>query len=212
MRILQDDPVDDPVGTVIAVHAFARSPEALARVAREGVGLRARVVRPGLSSMWWPTSTNNARHLDDVTDRLRDALAPGPVVILGHSAGAAAGAWIAGRLVGLDAHVTVLILVDGVESPARLIRRAWPALSDVSVRAVCAPPSRCNARGALAAWLSRQAGDVETVVVPGSGHGDLEGATSAVYRWGCGDDPGQPAGDVVRRLAHGWMAEGLAGG
>ena len=54
---------------------------------------------PALGSVWWPTSTNNARHLDRRLREVEAVVAKGPVVVVGHSAGAAAGAWIAAGLV-----------------------------------------------------------------------------------------------------------------
>ncbi len=182
MRIVRDDPQDEPIGTVVLVHGFTRSPAALDALSADCAEMGARVLRPHLGSLWWPSSTNNADHVARVADRLREQLAEGPVVVAGHSAGAAAGAWIAGTFVARGADVSSLVMIDGVDSPTRLIRRAWPSLSGVSVRAVCAPPSRCNRNGALAAWLAAQSGDVETVVVPGPGMGtsrDRRGRSTA---------------------------------
>ncbi len=211
VRVLRDDPSAEPIGSVVLVHAFTRSPEALDSLAAECVARGARVLRPHLGSLWWPTSTNNAAYLATVTDALYAELAPGPLVVAGHSAGAAAGAWIAGLLARKGVDVRTVILIDGVESPTRLIRRAWPSLAGTSVRAVCAPPSRCNRNGALSAWLAEQTGDVESVLVPGAGHGDIEGPTRAAYRWACGDDPSQPAAGEVRDLVRRWVREGLSG-
>jgi pimeloyl-ACP methyl ester carboxylesterase len=202
-------PGSTPVGTVILLHGFTRSPSALDSLSGDCVELGARVLRPRLGSLWWPRSTNNARHLAREADRLRGQLADGPVVVAGHSAGAAAGAWIAGVLIGRGVGVSSLVMIDGVDSPTRLIRRAWSSILGTSVRAVCAPPSRCNRNGALAAWLATQSGDVETVIVPGAGHGDIEGPTGRVYRWACGDDPRQPAAAVVRGLARTWIGQAL---
>ena len=197
-------------GTVVLLHGFTRSPEALQGLSDRCVAMGARTLRPALGSLWWPTSTNNSGHLTRIADQLLPMLGQDPVVVAGHSAGASAGAWIAAELLVRGADVTSLICIDGVESPTHLIRRSWERLASVSVRAVCAPPSRCNRQGALAAWLEMQERAAEIVIVPGSGHGDIEGASQGIYRWACGDDPHQPAGQQVRDLVVTWIDEGLS--
>jgi pimeloyl-ACP methyl ester carboxylesterase len=211
MTLLQVDPPGTAIGTVVLLHGFARSPEHLGLLSSACVAVGARTLRPALGSLWWPTSTNNAAHLDRVGESLRQNLAPGPVVVVGHSAGAAAGAWLAAGLLAAGATVPALVMVDGVESPSGLIRRAWPRLAGISVRAVCAPPSRCNRQGALASWLAGQDGDVEVMTIEGSGHGDIEGPSQAIYRWACGDDAKQPAGERVRAAVMARVVSGLGG-
>lgn len=208
MRALRTEPARDPVGTVVLVHGFTRSPDAMGVLSGRCVGLGARTLRPALGSLWWPSSTNNAQHLD----RLATTLLPdvvGPLVVAGHSAGAAAGAWLAAGLRDRGADLRALVMVDGVESPTKLISRAWPRLGGVAVDAICAPPSRCNRHGALADWLAAQSGDLRVSCILGSGHGDIEGRPHAVYRWACGDDPGQPAADDVLDATEGAIARGL---
>ena len=197
-------------GTVVLLHGFTRSPAALQDLSARCVVMGARTLRPALGSLWWPTSTNNAGHLTRIADQMLSLIGPGPVVVAGHSAGASAGAWIAAELVARGVDVTSLVCIDGVESPTHLIQRSWERLSAVPVRAVCAPPSRCNRQGALAAWLEAQDRAAEIVIVPGSGHGDIEGASQGIYRWACGDDPDQPAGQQVRDLVVRWIDEGLS--
>ena len=213
MIILDDAPVGFPIGTVVLLHGFTRSPRHLELLSAGCVEAGARTLRPALGSLWWPTSTNNAAHLDDVRDAVREQLAPGPVVVVGHSAGAAAGAWLATGLRYAGAPVTRLVMVDGVESPSGLIRRAWPRLPGIAVRAICAPPSRCNRQGALADWLSGREGgvDVEVDVIEGSGHGDIEGPSQRIYRWACGDAEGQPARDRVMASVLAQVVAGLGG-
>jgi hypothetical protein len=208
VRFRVDDPLAPPTGTVVLLHGFTRSPERLASLSSDCVALGARTVAPALGSLWWPTSTNNAAHLGDVIVAMESLVAQGPVVVVGHSAGAAAGAWIAAGLVERGIPVATLVMVDGVESPSHLIARSWDGLAGARVRAVCAPPSRCNRDGSLATWLADRGG-AEVVVLPGLGHGDIEGPTTGIYRWACGDDPRQPAGEEARHLVRSWVREGL---
>ncbi len=212
MTLLQADPAGAPIGTVVLLHGFTRSPRHLDLLSAGCVAAGARTLRPALGSLWWPTSTNNPAHLDRVAAAVRTQLAPGPVVVVGHSAGAAAGAWLAAGLLAAGVPVTRLVMVDGVESPSGLIRRAWPRLSGLAVRAVCAPPSRCNRHGALAAWLAgRDDGvDAQVDVIEGSGHGDIEGPSQAIYRWACGDDGTQPARERVLSTVMAQVIGGLA--
>jgi hypothetical protein len=104
------------------------------------------------------------------------------------------------------------VAVDGVESPAGLIRRAWPRLVDVECRAVLAPASPCNRQGQLAEWLSQQDSDVETVTIEGSGHGDIEVLRSPVYRWACGDDSSDDTRTLVLQTVVRLALEGLTQG
>jgi pimeloyl-ACP methyl ester carboxylesterase len=210
VSIVRSDPVAEPFGTVVLVHGFTRSPRALAELSDRCLLLGARTLRPALGSLWWPTSTNNASHLSHVADEVERMVAAGPVVVVGHSAGASSGAWIAAALLDHGVSVTSVVMVDGVESPTGLIRRSWPRMVSVRVHAVCAPPSRCNRDGALAAWLADRPGECELVIVPGSGHGDIEGPSRALYRWACGDDAEQPAASRLRAIVDAWIGEGLA--
>ena len=176
------------IGSAVLLHAFTRGPQHLrvlsSTLTRRGVA----TVRPSLSAWDWRHGINNSRYLTSVADRISRGLPGGPVVVVGHSAGAAAGAWIAAELLARAVPVRRLVMVDGVESPAHLIRRAWPRLEPVDIVDVCAPPSRCNREGELAAWLSSQERDARLVMIEGSGHGDIEVAPSAIYSWACGDD------------------------
>ena len=49
-----------------------------------------------------------------------------------------------GMDLALGCDIRGVVYVDGVESPTGLIRRAWPMIGGLRVRALCAPPSRCN--------------------------------------------------------------------
>ena len=187
---LVSEPHDAVSGVAIAVHGFTRRPSDLDMLARACAEQSLVVLRPGLSSFFWPHSTNNAAYLTQVAAELAVRVPAVPCVVVGHSAGAAAGSWLALQLRALGCDIRGVVYVDGVESPTGLIRRAWPIIGGLRVRALCAPPSRCNRQGRLYTWLGEQRGDVVREVVPGSGHGDIEGGSAAVYRWGCGDSSG----------------------
>lgn len=203
MRIDTLQAVGPVRGTVVLVHGFGRSPGALTDVAERLAARGATVLRPHLSAWWWPTSTNNTRHLTRVAGQVEHLGCPGPIVVIGHSAGGAAGAWIAAALRDRGVPVAALVLVDGVESPVGTLRRSWPRLRGVPVTAVCGSPSPCNRRGALETWLRQREEDpswrVEVVRLEGMGHGDIEGIGVGVYRRWCGDQPDAPArGDLLR--------------
>jgi len=199
MELTPLEPAGVPLGTVVLLHGFTRHPRDLQAPAERFAALGARVLRPRLGAWWWPRSTNRTRYLTHIAEAVAQARSTGPLIVVGHSAGAPAGAWIAAALRNSGTSVDALILVDGVESPARTLRRAWPDLTGVPVDVICAPPSRCNRNGALARWLDdyRESGQpgpsVGLIVIPGMGHGDVEGPGRHVYvRW-CHDDPAAPA-------------------
>lgn len=197
MRCETWEPSGAPRGTVVLLHGFGRSPVALSDLAERLAAGGAMVMGPHLSAWWWPTCTNNTRYLTRVATELVSDGATGPLLVIGHSAGAAAGAWITGALRDEGIAVAGLILIDGVDSPVRSLRRAWPRLQGVPVTALCGPPSPCNRHGALETWLRHgdadPLGDVDVVHVEGMGHGDIEGAGVGLYRRWCGDDPKAPA-------------------
>ena len=147
-------------------------------------------MRPTVAPRWLPILMNDRRHLDRLARSLiaSDRLA-GPVVIVGHSAGAASGTWIAPRLIDAGIEVRGLVYVDGNDSPNHLIERAWKDVTRVPIRAVMAPPNPCNRQGRLTSFLrARRPGSV--LVVPGAGHGDIEMTGAAVYRRACADRSG----------------------
>jgi len=181
-----------PTLTVLALHGFSRRPQHLTSFSEACRRRGWACVRPSLAPRWMPVLMNNRRHLDQVADRLvSSGRLTGPIVIVGHSAGAAAGSWMAPVMIGQGVDVRGLVYVDGNDSPNHLIEQAWPDLDELAIRGVMAPPSPCNRQGRLSRYLQeRRPGSV--VVVPRAGHGDLEGRSSSVYRWACGDagDPG----------------------
>jgi pimeloyl-ACP methyl ester carboxylesterase len=215
MRFEMWEPQGAPRGTVVLLHGFGRSPAALEELAQRLAARGATVLGPHLSAWWWPSCTNNTRYLTRVA---REIVARGcarPMVVVGHSAGAAAGAWIASTLRDQGVPVAGLVLVDGVESPVGSLRRSWPRLRGVPVTALCGSPSPCNRRGALQEWLQSREVDsswpLEIVRIEGMGHGDIEGAGLMVYRRLCGDAPTAPAraellGRVEAAIERAWSA------
>lgn len=133
---------------------------------------------------------NDRRNLDRLAERLvQSNRLAGPVVIVGHSAGAAAGSWMARTFVKSGVQLAGLVFVDGNDSPNHLIERAWSELQSVPIRAVMAPPNPCNRHGRLTSFLdARRPGSV--VVVPGAGHGDIEMSGAGIYRRACKDRSG----------------------
>jgi pimeloyl-ACP methyl ester carboxylesterase len=175
---------------VLALHGFTRGPQHLAAFG-EACERRGWVcVRPSVAPRLLSVLMNDRRHLDRVAQRLvKSGRLVGPVVIVGHSAGAAAGTWMAPRLIDAGVEVRGLVYVDGNDSPNHLIMHAWHAVASLPIRAVMAPPNPCNRNGKLANFLNAQRpGSVE--VISGAGHGDIEMSGAAIYRRACGDSSG----------------------
>ena len=173
--------------TVVALHGFTRAPRHLASFSEACQRQGWNCVRPALAPRFLPVLMNSRNHLDHLAERLVDSgRLAGPVVIVGHSAGAAAGSWIAPRLIDRRVDVRGLVYVDGNDSPNHLIEQALPRLDSLPIRAVMAPPSPCNRQGRLSRLLeARRPGSVE--IIPGAGHGDIEMLGAAVYRRVCKD-------------------------
>jgi len=173
--------------TVVALHGFTRAPRHLASFSEACQRQGWNCVRPALAPRFLPVLMNSRSHLDHLAERLVDSgRLAGPVVIVGHSAGAAAGSWIAPRLIDRRVDVRGLVYVDGNDSPNHLIEQALPRLDSLPIRAVMAPPSPCNRQGRLSRLLeARRPGSVE--IIPGAGHGDIEMLGAAVYRRVCRD-------------------------
>lgn len=125
-------------------------------------------------------------HLDSVADAIAEKYAHRSVVLLGHSAGAAAAVYVASVLRQGLVQIRGVVLIDGVDSPNRLIAKSLPLLEGCSIGAVLAPPSPCNRRGALQKFLTGFP-RAHVAVIPGAGHGDIEGGDKKIYRLACGD-------------------------
>lgn len=172
---------------VIALHGFTRGPQHLTALADACSSRGWSCIRPQVAPRWFSMLMNSHRHLDELAAELARVCAGQPVVIAGHSAGAASGSWIGMRLLEAGIDLRGLVYIDGNDSPNHLIEMAWPSLETVPIRAVLAPPSPCNRQGRLAAYLDEhRPGSYD--VIPGSGHGDIEIRESAIYRRACGDD------------------------
>lgn len=173
--------------TVIGLHAFTRGPahlDALGQACRaHGWGW----LSPALAPRLLPVLMNSRRHLRRIARSLAADVGDGAdVVLVGHSAGAAAACPLAVDLTGRGVQVLGIVMVDGADSPNRLIERTLPDLRAVPIVGVLAPPNPCNRQGRLAGLLDRERPG-STLVIPGSGHGDIEMRDSRVYRSACGD-------------------------
>lgn len=173
--------------TVLALHGFTRAPGHLAAFSESCQRRGWNCLRPTLAPRLLPVLMNSRRHLDEVADRLiASGRLCGSVVIVGHSAGAAAGTWMTPYLIAAGIDVRGLVYVDGNDSPNYLIKKAWPLIQTVPIAAVLSPPSPCNRHGALAEFLTARRPE-SVQIVEGSGHGDFEMTGAPVYRWVCRD-------------------------
>lgn len=176
--------------SVLALHGFTRGPHHLAMFAEACRRRGWSCVRPSVAPRWLPILMNDRRHLAAVGRRLVESQQlVGRTVVVGHSAGAAAGSWLAPILVRSGIDVAGLVYVDGNDSPNHLIERSWDALADIEIRAVMSPPSPCNRHGRLTNFLQQRRPGCVTVV-PGAGHGDFEMLGARMYRRMCGDRSG----------------------
>lgn len=180
--------IDRPASSramVIALHGFTRRGRHLQRLAEHLVAEDLTVLRPTLRSLWWPRSMNRRPVVAELADRLGPVFDGQPIAIVGHSAGAAAGACLAARLIEAGTEVSGLVFVDGVESPTRHVANAWSSIRACDLRVVAAPPSPCNRHGELVRWLVPRMVGPFGIEIAHSGHGDVEGESHRVYRLAC---------------------------
>ena len=181
---------------VIALPGFTRGPAQLARLAAACEDRGWACIRPALAPRWLPALYMAPRRLRGMAGRLAPELTDRSVVVAGHSAGGAAGCALTAELRRVGVQVRGLVLIDGVDSPNHLISRVLPGLLDLRIAAVLAPPSPCNRQAQLEAFL-RGYPSVRVEVVPGAGHGDIEGAGIGIYRRMCNDQSDAATADVV---------------
>jgi pimeloyl-ACP methyl ester carboxylesterase len=179
----------------IVIHGFTRSARHLQGVADALAEHGISTIRPELGSLNWFRSVNNDRYLDHVAQFLREYTPPGAVIV-GHSAGAAAGAYLAPALESCAG----LVMVDGVDNPTHHIHQSWPVISQMPVIAICAPPNPCNRHGLLARHLREWGFSGLGGVVRGSGHGDIEDGEPPVYRVVCRSRSTPVTKELVREL------------
>jgi pimeloyl-ACP methyl ester carboxylesterase len=173
--------------TVVALPGFTRTPRHLQFLASACESAGIRCLRPKLTPRWLPLLSMSRRHLRKIAQSVTRQ-SPGPFVLVGHSAGAAAACFIARLLAeGESTSLHGLVLIDGVDSPNHLIRHSLPFLASTPVAAVLAPPSRCNRNGQLQQMLTSKPW-ISIDVIDGSGHGDIEGGGVAIYRRICGEE------------------------
>lgn len=198
---------------VIALPGFTRGAEHLARLARACNDAGFDCVRPLLAPRWVPVLYMLRPRIRQVAGRLAPQAIGRPVVVAGHSAGAAAGCALALELRRLGADVRGVVLIDGVDSPNHLIADCLPELEDVRLAAVLAPPSPCNRDGALGRMLV-DVPQARVDLVDGAGHGDVEGAGVTIYRRACKDTSDEATAELFLRTvvdAISWAA-GTVGG
>lgn len=183
--------------TVVALHGFTRAPHNLTRLADAINDAGLDCVRPMLAPRWMPALYMSRANLRSLARRLVDGGITSAVLI-GHSAGAAAACYLAEYLGRIGVQVRGVVIVEGVDSPNRLIASSLPALAGVPVAAILAPASPCNRHGALEKWLLDHP-RVQMTMVVGAGHGDIEGAGLTIYRRACGDRSDAKTADVVLR-------------
>ena len=170
----------------IVFPAFTRSAAELsgfvAKLTDSGFDARAITLAPRAL----PTLYCYRRHLRAIANAICEDNPNRPIIVMGHSAGAAAATYVAQQLMSLESDIRGVVLIDGVDSPNHLIAKSLPLLDKVNVGAVLASPSPCNRHGLLGRQLATYP-LVRVMHVPGAGHGDIEGNESPVYRRVCGD-------------------------
>lgn len=219
-------------GTVLLHHGFTRHPRHLDGLAAALAEAGLACVRPHLGSLRRSSVDATfvtaltlalAAMLEDPAElpqRLPSHEGAGSgtaLVIAGHSVGAARAVHGAAVLAARGGPVRPagLVLLDGVDSPTRLIAAALPALGGIPLLQVSGPPTRCNRHGALARVIAGGRSGYLGVTVVAGGHGDAEGEPhrrpAPIYRLVCRDGTAPEDRALVRRLAVSWC-RGLAAG
>lgn len=182
---------------VVALPGFTRQPRHLERLATAIQGRGWICLRPPLAPSWLPALYMSKRRLRRIADELAKAVGQRDVVVAGHSAGAAAGTYLAQCLRERGVQVRGLVLIDGVDSPNHLVARTLPALKDLRVAAVMASPSPCNRDGRLERSLVGLP-QVRLQLIEGAGHGAIEGVGIPVYQRMCQDTTDDRTADLFQ--------------
>ena len=151
-----------------------------------------------LAPRFLPFMYMNTWHLRSLASKIKVDFPHSSVVLVGHSAGAAAATYMATVLLEIGVRVKGVIYADGVDSPNHLIARYLPQLDGTPVHAVLAPSSPCNRKGRLERFLIDYPW-VGATFVAGAGHGDIEGTGVAVYRKYCNDTSSAQVSEKFRR-------------
>jgi len=175
---------------VIVFPGFSRTASNLTLFTRELDQSHFETVAISLAPRLIPFMYMSKPHLRRVSADIAREYSNRKIVLIGHSAGAASATYIAYqlRLVGID--IMGLIFADGVDSPNHLISKYLPALGNTEIAAILAPPSPCNRNGLLAHTLHSFPG-IDIQIIPGAGHGDIEGAGVRIYQKFCKDQSTQ---------------------
>ena len=178
----------DPV--VIVFPGFSRTSSHLTLFIGELEQRHFDAVAVTLAPQWFPVMYMGKSHLRKVSADIARNYSGRELILIGHSAGGAAATYIAYQLRLMSVEIRGLIFADGVDSPNHLISKYLPGLGNTEIAAILAPPSPCNRNGLLAKTLRSFPG-IDLRIIPGSGHGDIEGAGISVYRKFCKDQSTQ---------------------
>lgn len=136
------------------------------------------VQQPQLTRRWWPVDYMSSGRQRRVAGEIRGSCAP--VILVGHSAGAAAACGVASML----DEVQGIVMVDGVDSPRHHIRRYLDSSTRPSpITALCGAPGPCNRYGALCHLLAGRGIHIENY--PWMSHGAIEPPGTSVYERLC---------------------------
>lgn len=123
-----------------------------------------------------------------------------PLLLAGHSAGAAWAAALAAEAVRAGAPVAGLLMLDPVPAAGFDAALATLVAHAVPLRAWVAPRQACNAQGAARALLAAR-GATPVEAPPGATHADAEGEdTDALAAWACGPPQSAPVQALRRWL------------
>lgn len=175
-----------PSATVAVLPGFTRSAKDVGLFTRQVADAGFNCFAVDLAPRFLPVVYMYRRNLRRIAAKLLDSTHGSSVVLVGHSAGAAAASYLAPVMRSAGADVKGVVFADGVDSPNHLIRKSLKDLAGMQVGAVLAPPSPCNRQGSLEKLLVRYPW-VHVKVVLGAGHGNFEGDEISIYRKFCND-------------------------